>query len=793
MCQRYLYVLLFLLAASLQLKSQIPNYTPNTVTAIDQTALLSSGPDQRPAFTVTPPTAWNAADGSVTIQWNFGSGTRIRAWDMHGGLRFDDVLVGGSGTRALNSGNSFQNTIGSLSPGTYTFAVYRDPFDDNLTTNNQPGGNVDDFAHGGYNVTGGDQQRAGVYSVVLLPTADNLHSLNIAQQSTASNCLSNDGSIRITGLSNGTTYEISTIVGGAFTLTATGPGAYTITGLYPGIYPVRIRVQGQTAYRLVNVEVQVQSGVRCYTDNVSCNYTVGTNAVSGGNFGTASGSLPVNGITDYTFTTFSDSDPQDSRYAFAWNTYFPEAGIVTAPTYANWLLRNFDYASRTNQLWGTMQATKDHTGSATSSDGLTNGYFLMVNANYRQDRVVSISNINIVACREYEFSCWVKNVQPYFARNKNNNLGGGRTYQPIIPRLGMVVNGIIYDFQPLNANSEPANIVTRTKLDDQGWQKIGVRFKAPVNAANSTITIYNFQQGGYGNDFAVDDIFFSEVTNPLAFSGSTAGSCGPSLTVLTTASAPCQQFGTPAYQWQVSTNFGASYTNVGASFNTSGLPNTVSATNTSPNVRYRIQITDASCTTFTDTISYMNSGGFCVLPFDGLTLNGYISHSFPELNWEVENESDVLYYELERSTDGVLFKHTATVTANGKKYYTVTDRSNDGAQFYRVRVVLAGQQHKFSNIIKLRTAATAATALEVYPNPVKETATLNVNVITDGKAELRITDQSGKVIKQQTVTCKKGLNAFTFNFFGTMIPGMYVAELSTADGTKLRGKVMVVR
>ncbi|MBX9783559.1 MAG: T9SS type A sorting domain-containing protein [Chitinophagaceae bacterium] len=786
---------LFLLSAIVcivtSLKSQIPNYTPNQVFALGPVALQSSPTNQHPAFSVTPPTGSNTTDGSVSITWNFGSGTRIRAWDMHGGLRFDGTLVSGIGNRQLNSGNSFQNTISGLAPGAYTFGVYRDLFDDNLTTNNQAGGNVDDYTFGNWNSVGGDQQRAGVYSVVLLPAGDNLDGLNASQQATANDCLTNDGSIRISGLKNGTLYEISTTVGSGFTITTTGSGSnFQIDNLYPGIYPVRIRVQGQTAFRLINVEVQVKSGVKCYTDNVTCSYSVGTNAITNGNFGTsASPTLPANSITDYTFVPFSTSDPQDSRYSLAWSSFFPDVSFTANN---NWLLRNFDYTSRNNQLWGTMQATRDHTGSNNANDGTTNGSFMMVNANYQQDRVISISNLSIQACKEYELSFWVKNIQPYFARNKNNSSNPNLTYQPIIPRLGLVVNGIIYDFQNLNANQQPSDIITRTRLNDQGWQKVGVRFKAPVTVGNSTVTVYNFQQGGYGNDFAVDDIFFSEVTNPLSFSGNTSGSCGPSLTVLTTATAPCQQFGSPSYQWEVSANGGATYTNSGSPF--SNLPNTVSATNTSPTIRYRLAITDGSCVTRTQSIFFMNSNGYCILPFEGLKLSGRIPNQVPELFWQVNDEQNVKAYELERSRDGNIFTAVTKLDAKGLNEYSFTDRNNNGEFYYRIKVILQNYEARYSNIIKLSSnTRPGASSLEVYPNPVREAATFNIASEKAGACELKIFDMSGKQVKAERIFCQKGVMAYTMNNFNALTPGMYTAELSTEEGIKLRTKLMLVK
>jgi Secretion system C-terminal sorting domain len=339
----------------------------------------------------------------------------------------------------------------------------------------------------------------------------------------------------------------------------------------------------------------------------------------------------------------------------------------------------------------------------------------------------------------------------------------------------MVVNGIIYDFQSLSANQQPGNIVTRTKLDDQGWQKVGVRFKAPLNAPNSVITIYNFQQGGYGNDFAVDDIFFSEVTNPLAFSGSTMGVCGSSLTVLTTATAPCQQFGSPVYQWEVSTNSGVSYSNEGSTF--TNLPNTVSAVNTSSNIRYRLRITDGSCVNTTNAVQFNNIANYCTLPFDGFTLTGQLKNNLPELKWKVNDEKSVTRYELERSMDGNVFSYVATVNANGLTEYNFYDARNTGEMYYRVKVILENNQAKFSSVLRLKGYSSGSSlALDVNPNPVKEMASINLKMPYDGECILRVMDINGRVVKAQTFRLKKGVNAFTMDGFKGLMPGIYLVE-----------------
>jgi len=470
--------------------------------------------DFLPTFTVTNPTTCTGT-GSVRIVWNGGTtAASVRRIDRHGGLQFNGTIVTGGGSN-LTSANSFAYTFTNLLPGTYTFSLSRDPYDDVLTTNNIGAGAADDYSISGTNSIG-DQQRCAVIGVIILPSTGNLGNISATVQP-ATSCISSMGSVTLTGLTAGVTYEYATLVGGTYTSTGVigASGNFVISNLYPGNYPIRVRVAGTTCYRELNMKVPSPVGVPCFTTDELIDFSpTGTSLIANGNFGTSSGVMPniagTPGITDYTLVTITSGQPQDSRYAIARSTDNADNGGAVA---WNGRLRNLQYPTQGNHIFACLQKSKDHTGSTTQADGTTNGFMMVVNGHYRTDRAVFLSGLNLIQGRTYQFSFWAKNLQPFMPKNKNNATADGEpTYQPIVPRLGVVVNGIIYDYAELGYVVEPATYTASTYLTQMGWEQFKIRFTAPVNNSNSNVGIYNLQQGGFGNDFLLDDIELYEIT-----------------------------------------------------------------------------------------------------------------------------------------------------------------------------------------------------------------------------------------------------------------------------------------
>ena len=162
------------------------------------------------------------------------------------------------------------------------------------------------------------------------------------------------------------------------------------------------------------------------------------------------------------------------------------------------------------------------------------------------------------------------------------------------------------------------------------------------------------------------------------------------------------------------------------------------------------------------------------------------------LNWQVESESSITdRYEVERSVNGVLFQKIATVApknnGNSTNSYDLTDNNissvnSNGILYYKIKQVDKDGKMIYSPIKNLRLNARPLTA-GIYPNPVKGTANLSIDLEKDADAVITITDASGKQLQNISTTLLKGANLKKINT-ASLAAGSYLLKIQTATETK---------
>lgn len=162
------------------------------------------------------------------------------------------------------------------------------------------------------------------------------------------------------------------------------------------------------------------------------------------------------------------------------------------------------------------------------------------------------------------------------------------------------------------------------------------------------------------------------------------------------------------------------------------------------------------------------------------------------LNWQVESESSITdRYEVERSVNGVLFQKIATVAPknNGSSTnsYDMTDNNissvnSNGILYYKIKQVDKDGKMIYSPIKNLRLNAKPLT-VGVYPNPVKGSANLSIDLEKDADATITITDASGKQLQNISTTLFKGANIKKINT-ASLASGSYLLKIQTATETK---------
>ncbi len=102
-----------------------------------------------------------------------------------------------------------------------------------------------------------------------------------------------------------------------------------------------------------------------------------------------------------------------------------------------------------------------------------------------------------------------------------------------------------------------------------------------------------------------------------------------------------------------------------------------------------------------------------------------------KLNWATSSELNSNYFDIEKSTDGVNFKAIGQVKAAGnsskKTDYTFDDNllATDKIVYYRLKQMDINGDFKYSKAVAIYDAIDKKTALKVYPNPAKNTITID--------------------------------------------------------------------
>lgn len=174
--------------------------------------------------------------------------------------------------------------------------------------------------------------------------------------------------------------------------------------------------------------------------------------------------------------------------------------------------------------------------------------------------------------------------------------------------------------------------------------------------------------------------------------------------------------------------------------------------------------------TGTSRIDNVYIGGLAIAP---LTLNSFTASAInnkAQLNWATTDEVNVAGFEIEKSTNGTEFNKIGFVAANNQKVnnYSFTNDFN-GIVYYRLKMIDKDGSYKYSKVVSLNGKQTVK--LDVYPNPVRNVATLSHEKATEN-AFLRITTLDGRSVLN--INVKDGATQTTVDV-SKLLSGNYIA------------------
>jgi hypothetical protein len=160
--------------------------------------------------------------------------------------------------------------------------------------------------------------------------------------------------------------------------------------------------------------------------------------------------------------------------------------------------------------------------------------------------------------------------------------------------------------------------------------------------------------------------------------------------------------------------------------------------------------------------------------------NGDIS-----VEWKVENEINVMQYEVEASLDGNHFSKAAELAAiNGpsNNYVWVDKNVPAGNHFYRIKSLDRDGKVAFTNIVKITISKTEG-GIMVFPNPVTNgNINLQLNNEPAGDYGVRLLNPLGQVILSKVIHHAGGSQSMPVPWNYKQARGVYQLEVSMPGG-----------
>lgn len=184
-----------------------------------------------------------------------------------------------------------------------------------------------------------------------------------------------------------------------------------------------------------------------------------------------------------------------------------------------------------------------------------------------------------------------------------------------------------------------------------------------------------------------------------------------------------------------------------------------------------------------------NSACFVTLPIEFLSFNCKKGKEGNSINWETAIEEDILFFEVQRSTDALNFQVIKKITAlNKPTKYSIEDYPPDPNAIHYYKVVsqdLSGER-KSTSICYSSPLKKEAEVSMPFPNPVINTVSMNIEIIYEGTIEASVVDKYGREIRVLSQKLESGHHKVEMDV-SDVDSGVYILRIVTG------GSVLAVK
>ncbi len=158
-------------------------------------------------------------------------------------------------------------------------------------------------------------------------------------------------------------------------------------------------------------------------------------------------------------------------------------------------------------------------------------------------------------------------------------------------------------------------------------------------------------------------------------------------------------------------------------------------------------------------------------------ISAVVKSNAVDISWTVANETGILRYEIEKSTNQVDFYSVGSVAANNVSKYVFTDPGTfTGLVYYRIKIISLAGDIKYSDIVWVKDSG--SNAISLYPNPAVNSIVLSG---LKNSSSYRIINAMGQIVMQQKING----NSFSVDV-AELKRGLYFIEIVSTDNTSVK-------
>jgi hypothetical protein len=167
-----------------------------------------------------------------------------------------------------------------------------------------------------------------------------------------------------------------------------------------------------------------------------------------------------------------------------------------------------------------------------------------------------------------------------------------------------------------------------------------------------------------------------------------------------------------------------------------------------------------------------------------------------QINWQVENETGIEKYVVEKSLDGLSFKKLTEVSSahtSVKNAYAALDQQpENGMLFYRIKAVGLDGKVEYSSIVRVQIGLSLET-ISVFPNPVQNKLLhLQAHFTETGKYQMSIVHSNGILQALPSFITDAGYVNKTLQLPAILPAGIYQLRMVSPGGKLISKNIMVL-